>query len=118
MNIRKKYPELTDILKKGKHEADAEIENSLFKRAVGFTYEETKIIIEPTGKVDNKGNPITKRRVEKTTKHVIPYTTAIIFYLKNRKSQDWHDRKQNDIYEDQERDINITVTHEKGLSNI
>jgi hypothetical protein len=35
----KKYPEFSDALSEGKSEADAAIENALYKRATGYEYE-------------------------------------------------------------------------------
>ena len=33
------------------------------------------------------------KRIEKTTKHAQPDTTAQIFWLKNRKPEEWRDKK-------------------------
>nr|DAV18236.1 MAG TPA: terminase small subunit [Caudoviricetes sp.] len=47
---KKRFPDISDTLKKGKDVADREVENALFKRAVGFSYtEETKELIADTG---------------------------------------------------------------------
>jgi len=42
----KKYPDISDSLKRGKAPVDFEVENALLKRAIGFEYEETETIIE------------------------------------------------------------------------
>jgi len=77
-----KYDELSEHLKKGKEVADYEVENALFKRALGYKYDEVTI---------EKGFE-TKR----VTKEVAPDTTAQIFWLKNRKPKQWRDRKDID----------------------
>lgn len=84
---KKQHTELNELLKKGKKKADFEVENALFKKAIGYTYEEvTKEEVEnpETGKKELKV-------VKVVTKHVAPDVGAIIFWLKNRKSKDWKD---------------------------
>jgi len=76
---KKKFPEFSVALKIGKSEADTQVERSLFKRAMGYEYEEVKTV--------NEG-----KRVEKTVKQVAPDVTAQIFWLKNRKPEEWRDK--------------------------
>ena len=83
----KKYPNISNALKKGKEVADFEVENALFKSAKGYEYEEVKTYIEDSG----SGH---KKRIEKTKKHIAPNVTAQIFWLKNRKPDKWRDRKE------------------------
>lgn len=83
----KKHPNISNALKKGKEVADFEVENAMFKSALGYEFEEVKTYIEDSG----SGK---KKRIEKTKKHVAPNVTAQIFWLKNRKSAEWRD-KQN-----------------------
>jgi len=90
----KAYPEFSDALKEGLDDCVSLVEGAHFKAAMGYEYEETKVIIEPTDKVDEGGNPITRRKIEKTTKHVPGNVTAQIHFLKNRAPKDWHDRKE------------------------
>ena len=90
-NWKKKYPSLFESLKRGKEVIDRQVENALLKRALGYEYEEVKIIVEK----DEKGNE--KKRQEKVIKKVIPDTTAQIFWLKNRKPADWRDRKETQL---------------------
>ena len=79
---KKRFPEISEALKRGKEVVDIQVENALFKRAMGYEYEETKIIIsEKDGK-----------RVETVKKQMPPDTTAQIFWLKNRKPEKWRDR--------------------------
>lgn len=79
---KKKYSEFNDALKKGKEVIDFEVENALLKRALGYEYEE-----------ETYENGILTKKVKK---HVAPDTTAQIFWLKNRKPNNWKDRVETD----------------------
>ena len=39
---KKKYPDISEALKKGKEVVDIQVENALLKRALGYSYKETK----------------------------------------------------------------------------
>ena len=86
----KKYSALSAALKKGKEIVDIEVENALLKRALGYKYDEvTKELIE------DKEAGIAELKVTKVvTKEVVPDTTAQIFWLKNRKPEEWRDKKE------------------------
>ena len=73
-----KESNIANALKKGREVADYEVENALFKRALGYTYEE---------KTFEDG--VLKKVV---IKEVAPDTTAQIFWLKNRKKEQWRDK--------------------------
>lgn len=79
----KKYPDISDTLKKGKEVVDRQVENALLKRALGYKYDE----------VTYKNGTETKR----VTKEVVPDTTAQIFWLKNRKRDIWADRQNIEL---------------------
>ena len=83
---RDKYPALSAALKKGKEVVDRQVENALLQRALGYEYTETtREYIPELGEVH-----VTK----KVTKQVVPDTTAQIFWLKNRKPQEWRDKQE------------------------
>lgn len=90
INIRTLYRwknehcQLCHALKKGKEVVDRQVENALLKRALGYDYVEIKEEIE---------NGVVTKCI-RTTRHVVPDTTAQIFWLKNRKPDVWRD-KQN-----------------------
>lgn len=65
---------------------DFQVENQLFKRAIGYEYEEVKEEYEM--------GILTKRTV--TKKMVPPDVSAQIFWLKNRKPTEWRDRREVD----------------------
>lgn len=80
---KKRYPEISEALKKGKEIVDIEVENALLKRALGYEYTETMIEESEDG---------VKRR--KTVKQIPPDVTAQIFWLKNRRPDLWRERKE------------------------
>lgn len=84
------HNEIYEALKRGKEVVDRQVEQSLLKSALGHEYEEVKTYIEETagGK---------KKRIEKTKKYIPPNSTAQIFWLKNRKPDEWRE-KQNIEY--------------------
>lgn len=91
---RDRYSALSAALKRGQEVADVEVENALFKRALGYTYDEvTKeagTVQDPeTGELVN-AMVVTKR----VTKEVQPDVTAQIFWLKNRRPDKWRDKQE------------------------
>lgn len=75
------HPEFSTALKAGKEVADERVKDSLYQRAVGYSYDSEKIM-------QHQGKPVRVPCVE----HVPPDTTAAIFWLKNRKPEEWRDR--------------------------
>jgi hypothetical protein len=82
------HPEFRESLNEGKATVDARVEESLLRRALGFTGTETRL----EAKADESGRPLRGGRVIKTTKEVPPDVTACIYWLKNRKPRSWRDR--------------------------
>ena len=93
---RKRFSAISTALKKGKAVVDIMVENALYKRAMGYTFEE--VVHERTcvGK-DDDGLPIYEMvETKRVTKEVQPDVTAQIFWLKNRKPAEWRDKQQID----------------------
>lgn len=84
----KEHSELSEHLKKGKEVIDYEVENALLKRALGYKYEEKTY----ESIYDEKLGMRIERLTKKVTKQVAPDTTALIFWLKNRKPKQWRDK--------------------------
>ena len=87
----KRRPDVANALACGKEIADREVENALFKRAVGWTYEEVtqRTKFDPaTGEEHLVGREI-------VTKVVLPDTTAIGMWLRNRKPETWRDHPES-----------------------
>lgn len=73
--------EFCAALKNGRDAFTDRIERSLAQRAVGYTFDSVKIFCNKDGDV-----------VEVPFReHVPPDVTACIFWLKNRRPEDWHD---------------------------
>lgn len=77
---KKRFPDLSDVLKRSKEVVDREVENALFESAKGFVYEEET--------VTNTGEVVTVKKYSK------PNVTAQIFWLKNRKRNEWRDKQE------------------------
>lgn len=98
----KKHSALSAALKKGKEIADVEIENSLFKRATGYSCTETTKELVKDHETGISELTITKE----VTKFIPPDTTAMIFWLKNRRPDLWADKSEN---------INVDISVEEYL---
>ena len=85
---QKNHEILSELVQASKSVIDKKVENALLKTALGFEYEEIKTIIEE----DKNGKKRT--RIEKTKKYMPPNPTAQAFWLKNRKRDEWGDRKE------------------------
>ena len=90
---------ISDTLKDGKLVADLTVESALFKKATGFTVTDTKT----TSFLDKETGELVEGKSEVTTKHVLPDTLAIMFWLKNRRPDLWKDKivEQGDTTETQ-----------------
>jgi len=87
---KSKYPDISDTLKKGKDAVDFEVENNLLKRARGYTYnEEVK-----ERKFNRETGQFEMVVIKSVTKTVPPDTTALIFWLKNRRPDNWRDKQE------------------------
>ena len=84
-----KYSEFSEAIKKGKEVADIEVENALFKRAIGYTYKE---VTKEVKDIDGKKSTF----IKEVTKVVHGDVAAQIFWLKNRKSNNWKDKRENE----------------------
>ena len=83
----KDHPQIAEALKKAKEVADYEVENALYRRATGFTYEEE--VVEK-----DKYGVVTTKVIQKT---MPPDPTSIIFWLKNRRPDIWRDLQKVDL---------------------
>lgn len=89
---KKKYTDISDTLKRGKEVIDRQVENALLKRALGYKYKETTRELI-TDKETGYSELVVTKVVEK---EVVPDTTAQIFWLKNRKPEEWRDKREVD----------------------
>lgn len=108
-NWQNEHHEFLEASKKGKAQIDAQVENALLQRALGYEHEEDKIF-------NNNGSII----VQPTVKHYPPETLAIKYWLNNRQPEKWRERKEHvakivhkyDDMSDEELDAEIIALEE------
>lgn len=93
-NWKIEHPEFLDALKLGKEASDNRVEKSLYERALGYSHPAVKIFANP-----KTGENVKVEYIERYP----PDTTACIFWLKNRKKDEWRERSasESDLTPDQ-----------------
>lgn len=98
-NWKVRYPEFFQSIKIAKADLDDQVERSLYQRAMGYSHPDVDIrVIE---------GQIVKTEL---VKHYPPDTTALIFWLKNRRKEEWRDK--------QEIEHSGTIRHEDALGEL
>lgn len=77
------HPEFSDAIRLQKEIANERVEQSLYRRAMGYEHDETDIRVI--------GQEILKTPIRK---HYPPDSTAMIFWLKNRKPAEWREKSE------------------------
>lgn len=77
------HPEFSESVKLPKAEADERVEQSLYRRAMGYEHDEVDIRVV--------GGKIIQTPIRK---YYPPDSTAMIFWLKNRKPAEWRDKQE------------------------
>lgn len=93
---RARDPQFDAALRIGKDIADDAVEATLYHRARGYSFPSEKIFF-------HKGEVTRVNTIE----HVPPDTTAMIFWLKNRRRKDWTD--QTDLNVSGAIDVNVNA---------
>ncbi|MGN1298258.1 MAG: transposase [Clostridia bacterium] len=93
---KKKYSDISDTLKKNKEIVDYEVENSLLKRCFGYNIPVKKNLkVKRTEYKEGFKIKEYEEIVEVFDEvHIPADTTAQIFWLKNRQSQKWRDKPE------------------------
>lgn len=96
---RKRYPPISAALKRGREVTDIVVENALYRSAQGYTVELRRPIKLKRVEYDDKGKKL--REYEEIgeameEEHIPANVTAQIYWLKNRKPEEWRDRKPED----------------------
>jgi hypothetical protein len=94
-NYKNKYPEIKEAFRKGKEVVDIEVENALFKKAIGYNTTIRKAFKLKDVVYNENGKKISEsERIEYAEEdvHIPADTTAQIFWLKNRKPDKWRDK--------------------------
>ena len=85
-NWKNEYPKFLGSIKDGKELADANIADSLYNRALGYSHADVHI--------SNYQGDVTQTPI---IKHYPPDTQAASHWLRNRQPQKWRDKKESDI---------------------
>ena len=104
---KKKEIDIFDALKKGKEVIDFEVENALLKRALGYT------ITINEDKLDKDGCVHTLKKEV----HIPADTTAQIFWLKNRKKEQWREKVEIVKTDEDLQNINKNISNIANLLN-
>lgn len=103
---RQNYPKIDKAIKRGKEKADLEVQNALFKAAVGYSKKITKVTVD-SKPIDQYGNMM--HRTETTEEEVGPNVTACLAWLNNRVPDKWKKNRDNIQVETETDDENITI---------
>lgn len=92
------HKEFSESIKVPKGEADERVEQSLYRRAMGYEHDEVDIRVIANDVV------ITPIR-----KYYPPDSTAMIFWLKNRRPDVWRDKVDHTLANPDGSNLNLTV---------
>lgn len=119
---KKRFPVISDVLKRGKEVIDRQVENALLKRALGYQTTEQKYVqVQMSAEEFHASKKVAVNKFklenpeatmeeinayelgiscyksvleEQRVKEVVPDVTAQIFWLKNRKPREWRDKQE------------------------
>lgn len=91
-NWKKEHPEFLASIKRGKDSQDDQVESALLKTAKGYEYDAQKPITVSDG--TGMGSHV---EIVNYKEKVTPNTTAMIFWLKNRRPDKWRDKQEIDV---------------------
>ncbi len=83
---KSEHPAFSKSLKRAKAEADNRVEQSLYRRALGYSHDAVH--------VSNYQGEVTLTPI---VEHYPPDTVACIFWLKNRRPDQWRDKSDVDV---------------------
>ena len=106
---RQQHESFEEAIMRGKAGADAKVEKSLFRRALGYDYEEKETVIE----MDKNGNQ-KPAKVRRKTVHVPAEVGAMCFWLKNRNPDEWADRPHGTMEVEDLSDTDEEIYGSKG----
>ena len=83
---KNRFPELSEAIKRGKRPVDVQVENALYRSALGFK----QTVRKPIKLRRKDGSEYIEYAEEEV--YIAPNITAQIFWLKNRKPEYWRDK--------------------------
>lgn len=99
---RNEHKAFCEALKAGKNKADDRVEMSLYRKAVGYTFDSVKIF-------QFQGEEL----IVPYKEIVHPDTTAAIFWLKNRRKDEWRANPESETDSNKDTSININFVDAK-----
>lgn len=98
-NWKNKDVRIFQALKRGKEVADVEVENALRKKALGFRESEQVVSTRKIVEYENgrRVREVSEPVITEVEKYYPPDTTAQIFWLKNRKPEQWLDKQNREV---------------------
>lgn len=109
---RKKYPDISDTLKKGKEVADAEVENALYLKCIGHKVQLKKTFKVKKIEYNDAGKKIKEEEKLETGEdevYIPPDTKAIIFWLTNRMREDWKERQNTQMEQEETEESGVIM---------
>ena len=94
------FPLISEALRQGKEVVDMQVENMLFKNAMGYEFKEVTFELVEATVIDPETyvmETVPGTKIKTVIKQQPPNVTAQIFWLKNRKPVEWRDKVQNEI---------------------
>ena len=99
---KKTHLEFSESVRRGKMNADANVAEGLYRRAIGFEYDEvtfekidSKLALELTSTADIKTNQAYKKKV--VTKVIVPDPGAAMNWLTNRQKELWRNKQSVEL---------------------
>ena len=109
---RKKYPDISDTLKKGKEVADAEVENALYLKCIGHKVQLKKTFKVKKIEYNDAGKKIKEEEnleIGEDEVYIPPDTKAIIFWLTNRMREDWKERQNTQMEQEETEESGVIM---------
>jgi hypothetical protein len=106
-NWQQKYPSFARAIQQGRDDFDSQnVQMSLLKRALGYQFvEETRALRTWIEKDPETGEEVERSGlvvVKTVTKHVVPGTTAQIYWLNNRQKTRWRLKVESEHSQDED----------------
>lgn len=93
------HPEFAAAIREGRVLPDDTVEESLFRRAVGYSHPDEQIRVLQNGRVVKIP----------TVKHYPPHPAAAMFWLKNRRPDRWRDKQQDETETEQPAPVKVEL---------
>jgi hypothetical protein len=108
LNVWKhEHPEFSESIKRGKYDADANVADRLYQRAMGYSHPAVKIFM-PSGAEE----PV----YADYTEHYPPDTQAASLWLRNRQPEKWRDKTERESTVKGNLTVNIEIQRAEAVA--